>query len=180
MSKVLILEGSPRRHGNTMRLTAEFARGARDSGHEVREIFLKDKAFGDCLGCGACQRKGGLCVQQDDMRGIYAALQEYEVIVLASPVYFYTWTSLMKRMIDRTYAMEPFLQNKTFYLLSTGAAPEEAYMKMMLDSFRLYVSCFRAGGNTIGGHLFGCGTYASDDVTRLPVMARAYELGQSL
>lgn len=180
MSKVLILEGSVRKQGNTARLTAEFARGAKESGHTVTEIFLKEKTIGDCMGCGYCQRNGGQCIQKDSMDEIYAALQENDVIVLSSPVYFYTWTSLMKRMIDRTYAVEPFLQNKTFYLLSTGAAPEESYMKMMQDSFELYVSCFRAGGNKIGGHLFGCGTNAPDDVIKLPVMAQAYELGKAL
>ena len=180
MSKVLILEGSARKNGNTVRLAAEFANGATESGHTVTEIFLKNKTFGDCLGCGACQRNGGQCVQKDDMQEIYTALQENDVIVLASPVYFYTWTSLMKRMIDRTYAVEPYLQNKSFYLISTGAAPEEAYMKTMLDSFELYVSCFRAGGNEIGGYLFGCGTNAPDDVVKLPVMEQAYALGKSL
>ena len=180
MSKILILEGSARKRGNTARLAEAFALGAKESGHAVTEIFLKDRTFSDCLGCGVCQANGGQCVQKDDMQEIYAALRENDVIVLASPVYFYTWTSLMKRMIGRTFAVEPFLQNKTFYLLSTGAAPEESYMKTMLDSFELYVSCFRAGGNKVGGHLFGCGTNAPDDVAKLPVMEQAYALGKAL
>lgn len=180
MSKILIIEGSPRKHGNTARLADAFARGARESGHTVTELFLKDKAIGDCLGCCACQNNGGQCVQKDDMGEIYAALRENDVIVLACPVYFYTWTSLMKRMIDRTFAVESFLQGKTFYLLSTGAAPEESYMQTMLDSFTQYVSCFQGEGNRIGGHLFGCDTRARDDIAGRPVLTQAYELGKNL
>ena len=179
MCKVLIVMGSPRRHGNTAKLAAEFARGAKDGDAEVTTVTLIEKRIGDCLGCCACQ-DSGRCVQKDDMQEIYEDLRENDVIVLASPVYFYTWTSLMKRMLDRTFAVEPFLKNKRFYLLATGAAPEEAYMKTMLDSFQQYVSCFCAGGNETGGYLFACGTREPDDIIGLPVMEKAYRLGRSV
>ena len=97
--QVLIIKGSPRRNGNTAAMADAFAKGALENGNAVTEIMLKDKTFGDCLGCGACQRNGGICVQKDDMTEIYDAMKAADVIVLASPVYFYTWTSLMKRMI---------------------------------------------------------------------------------
>ncbi len=179
MRKVLIIMGSPRRHGNTAKLAAEFARGARDGGAEVTTVTLAEQRIGDCRGCCACQ-SGGRCVQKDDMQEIYEALRENDVIVLASPVYFYTWTSLMKRMLDRTFAVEPFLKDKSFYLLATGAAPEETYMKTMLDSFQQYVSCFCAGGNMAGGWLFACGTREPEDIVVLPVMEKAYRLGRSV
>ncbi len=92
------------------------------------------------------------------MTEIYDAMKKADVIVLASPVYFYTWTSLMKRLIDRTFAVLPVLTDKKFYLLSAGAAPEEEYMQTMVDSFRQYVACFGAGGNEEGCILFACGT----------------------
>ncbi len=179
MRKVLILMGSPRRNGNTAKLAAAFARGAKDGGAAVTEIVLREKTIGDCRGCSACRSSGGRCVQRDDMREVYAALEENDVIVLASPVYFYTWTSLMKRVIDRTFAVEPHLRNKAFYLLATGAASEESGMETMLDSFRQYAACFCAGGNRIGGYLLACGTRAPDDITSLPVMERAYALGSA-
>ncbi len=180
MKQVLIIHGSPRKQGNTARLAAQFARGAADAGHTVTQITLKDKTIHDCLGCGACQYKEGQCVQKDDMQEIYQAMQKADVIVLASPVYFYTWTSLMKRMLDRTFAVISVLQNKTFYLLSTGAATGEEYMKTMIDSFQQYVSCFAAGGNKSGGYLFGYGTNAPGDIRTMPVMDEAYALGKAL
>lgn len=86
----------------------------------------------------------------------------------------------MKRVIDRTFAVKPFLQNKTFYMLSTGAAPEEAYMKTMIDSFNQYVSCFCAGRNKIGCYLFGYNTRGLNDINEMPVLEEAYRLGKSV
>ena len=140
MKKIVVLSASPRKNGNTSAVADAFAKGASESGNTVTEVVLKDKTIGDCMGCGACQGNGGICVQKDDMTEIYEAMKSADVIALASPVYFYTWTSLMKRMIDRTFALVPLLENKKFYLLSAGAATEEKYMQTMIDSFRQYVS----------------------------------------
>ena len=69
--KILILEGSPRKNGNTDLMAQEFAVGATEAGHKVEKIYIKDKTIKGCLGCGACQRNGGSCVQKDDMTEIY-------------------------------------------------------------------------------------------------------------
>lgn len=123
MSKqILIVKGSPRKNGNTSAMADAFAKGASENENIITEAVLRDKTIGDCMGCGACQENGGICVQKDDMAEIYDAMKKADVIVLASPVYFYTWTSLMKRMIDRTFAVEPVLENKKFYLLSAGGS----------------------------------------------------------
>ena len=169
-----------RANGNSAALADEFIRGAKDNGGEVSEVVLKDKQIKDCLGCGACQRNGGQCVQKDDMTALYAQLKEADVIALASPVYFYTWTSLMKRMLDRTFAVEGLLQNKTFCLLSAGAAPEEKYMHTMIDSFTQYVDCFRAGGNVIGGYVFAYGTNKPGDAAHSDAAKQAYALAKKL
>lgn len=176
--QILIIKGSPRKKGNTAALADAFAKGAKENGNAVTEVILKEKTFGDCLGCGVCQGNGGVCVQKDDMTEIYEAMKKADVIVFVSPVYFYSWTSLMKRMIDRTFAVEPFLKDKKFYLLSAGAAPEEQYMQTMIDSFRQYISCFRAGGNEEGGILFAYGTNAPSDVKEMPVLDEAYRMGK--
>lgn len=181
MSKqILIIKGSPRKNGNTSAMADAFARGASENEAIITEVVLKDKTIGDCMGCGACQKNGGICVQKDDMTEIYDAMKKADAIVLASPVYFYTWTSLMKRMIDRTFAVEPILKNKKFYLLSAGAAPEGQYMQTMIDSFRQYISCFRAGGNEEGGILFAYGTNGPADVRSMSVLEDAYQMGKTV
>lgn len=179
MSKqVLIVKGSPRKNGNTSAMADAFAKGASEAGNVVTEVVLKEKTIGDCMGCGVCQENGGICVQKDDMTEIYEAMKKADAIVLASPVYFYTWTSLMKRMIDRTFAVDLILKNTKFYLLSAGAAPEEEYMQTMINSFRQYISCFQAGGNEEGGIFFAYGTNSLSDVKTMPVLEEVYQSGK--
>ena len=174
---ILVLGGSPRRRGNTDRLADEFIRGAQKAGHRVEKIALRDCEVHGCLGCGACRRNGGTCVQKDDMQGIYEKWLAADAVVLASPVYFYTWTSQMKAALDRTFAIEQKVKDTAFYLISAGAAPSEDYMKPMLDDFRSYIGCFRAGGNGEGGYVFGLGAGAPGDVDGSDAAQRAYRMG---
>ena len=85
--KIIILNGSPRKNGNTSALTAEFRKGAEEAGNEVTEFFLSKMKIGGCLGCW----HGGKdpehpCTQRDDMEQIYPAYKEADVVVLASPL----------------------------------------------------------------------------------------------
>lgn len=86
--KVLILSSSPRRGGNSDTLCDEFLRGAQEAGHEVEKIFLKDKTIHYCTGCGVCN-EGKPCPQKDDAPEIVRKMVAADVIVLATPVYFY-------------------------------------------------------------------------------------------
>lgn len=93
--KVLILSSSPRRGGNSDTLCDEFLRGAQEAGHEVEKIFLKDKTIHYCTGCGVCN-EGKPCPQKDDAPEIVRKMVAADVIVLATPVYFYTMSAQMK------------------------------------------------------------------------------------
>ncbi len=178
--KVLILMGSPRKMGNTEILCGEFARGAKEAGHEVDTILIREKDINGCVACGACRRNGGTCIQQDDMQEIYGLIEAADAIVLGSPIYYYTWSSQMKTVLDRFYAKSPHLQNKTFYLVSACHAGEEKYTETMLDTFRKFHCCFRAGGNGEGGYVFGLGAGDPGDVKDSPAMQKAYEMGKAV
>ena len=180
MKEVLVLMGSPRKSGNCDRLCDEFIRGAEESGHKTEKVYLRDKNIKDCTGCCVCQKNGGVCVQKDQMLEIYKKLEQADVIVLASPVYYYSWSSLIKRMIDRTVAVSSKLKNKTFYLISAGQAPTEEYMTTMIDCFRKYIGCFRGEGNKEGGYLFGYGTDKPRDVVGTEAMKQAYQMGKEV
>lgn len=175
--RVLVLSGSPRKHGNSDRLADQFIRGALAAGNEVEKIYISDKRINGCLGCGACQKNGGKCIQRDDMQELYQKILAADVVVLASPVYFYSWTSQIKAVIDRTFAIERQVENKKFYLICSAAAPSEEYMQVILESFCKYIGCFRAGGNSEGGYVFGLNTNAPADVERTHAMQQAYEMG---
>jgi multimeric flavodoxin WrbA len=178
--KILVLAGSPRKGGNTDRLSDEFIRGAREAGAESEKIYLKNKKIGGCLGCFACQKNSGICVQKDDMGELYEKMKAADVIVFASPVYFYTWNAQMKTVIDRTIAVSTILINKTFYMISAGQAPTEEYMGTMIDSFRKYIGCFRGEGNKEGGYVFAYGVDKPGDVIGTPAMEQAYEMGRKV
>ncbi len=178
--KVLVLMGSPRKNGNCSRLSDAFLKGAEEKGCQAEKIYLKEKEIKDCLGCCACQKNGGICVQKDDMQEICEKMKEADVIAFAAPVYFYTWNALMKRALDRTIAVEAALEGKTFCLLSAGQAPEEKYMTTMIDSFRKYIGCFRGAGNREGGYVFGFGTDRPGDVEGTEAMEKAYEMGAAV
>lgn len=178
--KILVLEGSPRKKSNTAALCDSFIKGAEENGHFVERIFIRDQRIGGCLSCGACHRNGGSCVQQDDMKKIYDAIAEAEVIVFSSPVYFYSWTAQMKAVLDRMFALEATLSNKTFYLVITGEAPEEQYMENMVNSYRLFIGCFRNEGNKNGGEMIGVGATSPDDIRNSEAAQKAYQMGREL
>ena len=100
--KVLIISCSPSRGANSEILAGEFGRGAREAGHEVELISLRDKQIGFCKGCLACQ-KTGRCVLHDDADQIARKMLNAEVIAFATPVYFYEMCGQMKTMLDRTF-----------------------------------------------------------------------------
>ena len=107
MAKILILNGAARKNGNTAKLIQAFTDGAKSSDNEVREFYLQDMNIKGCLGCEHCSRvpkSANPCVQNDDMAMINEAFISADVVVFASPVYFWTVTGTLKTAADRLYA----------------------------------------------------------------------------
>ena len=105
MSRILVLNGSPRKNGKTASLIKSFVEGAESSGNEVKELYLQGMKIGGCLACEGCQRNGGSCIQKDDMGLVYEAFDWCDVVVFASPQYWGTITGQLKIVIDRLYAV---------------------------------------------------------------------------
>ncbi len=93
--KVLILSSSPRRGGNSDQLCDRLMAGAQESGHRVEKVFLKDKKINYCTGCGVCVDRQKRCPQKDDMAEVLEKMVAADVIVMATPVYFYTMCGQM-------------------------------------------------------------------------------------
>ena len=100
MKRILAVMGSPRRNGNTNILVSKIAEGARTCGAVVDELFLGEMTIRECDGCHACW-KGKECSKDDDMRAVYPAIIQSDVIIFGTPVYWYGPTALMKSFIDR-------------------------------------------------------------------------------
>ncbi len=120
---ILVLNGSPRPSGNTAAMVAAFAEGARESGHCVNVVDVCRKKIAGCLACEYCHTKGeGKCIQQDDMQEVYPLLEEAEMIVLASPIYYHSFTGQLQCAINRIYALDkPKKLKKAALIMSSGS-----------------------------------------------------------
>jgi multimeric flavodoxin WrbA len=102
--KVLGIYGSPRKGGNSDQLLDKALEGARSIGAEIATVYARKLKMSGCIECGGCD-KTGTCVVKDDMQLVYPLMEEADVIILASPIFFYGLTSQVKAIIDRTQAM---------------------------------------------------------------------------
>jgi multimeric flavodoxin WrbA len=131
--KVLILSSSPRRGGNSDTLCDEFMRGAAESNHEVEKIFLRDKTIHYCTGCSTCSLYQKPCPQKDDAAEIIEKMVDADVIVMATPVYFYTISAQMKTLIDRCCGRYTEMNGKEFYFIVTAAEDDRKKMLRTID-----------------------------------------------
>lgn len=119
---ILILNGSPRPNGNTAAMAEYFADEAKKSGHTVSLVQIGGRDIRGCKNCDACRKTlNGSCVQQDDMQELYPLMRECEMLVIASPIYYYSMTGQTHCAIERIYAFERLPKiKKAALLLSAG------------------------------------------------------------
>lgn len=176
--KVLILSGSPRKGGNSDLLCDEFMKGAQESGNDVEKIFLRDKKIAPCNACYYCTQSGGECAIKDDMAEILDKMQAADVIVMASPVYFYSIDAQMKAVIDRSVARWTDIPNKEFYYIMTAAENSAHVMDCTLECFRGFAVCL---DNAVEkGVIYGKGVYDKGEIKNMPAMKEAYEMGRNV
>ena len=179
MKKVLILSGSPRKGGNSDILCDQFAKGALDAGNEVEKIFVAEKKISMCTGCYFCKNHGGRCAFNDDMEDVLQKIIDCDVLVLSSPVYFYSISAQLKAVIDRTVARWTEIANKDLYYIATAAEEEKDTLNTTLACFHGFARCI--DGYEEKGTLYGKGVYEKGAVLNRPeLMLIAYEMGNSV
>lgn len=178
--KIVILNGSPRRAGNTSALTAEFARGAREAGHHVTEFFLGGMHIGECRGCfGGGKDAQSPCVQKDDMAQIYPVYKEADVVALASPLYYWMISGLLKTAFDRLFAVaecdaDYCNPQKECVLLMAAEGDEFQESEYWYDRLEQHI-----GWKSLGKVLCG-GVMAVGDIKGRQELTDAYNLGKSI
>ena len=176
--KILVLTGSPHRHGSTDLLANEFIRGAEEAGHEVTRFDAAFSAIRPCLGCDGC-RESGVCVQKDDMAAVLDALLQADLVALVTPLYYYGISAQLKAVIDRTVARWTEIENKILFYIMTAAEEDEDTMDGTLACFHGFAMCIN--GYEERGILYGKGVSDKGDVKNRPeLMQIAYEMGQSV
>lgn len=178
MKNVLIISASPRKGGNSDTLCDRFAQGAKESGNNVEKIFIATKNIGYCRCCGVCNSTHK-CVQKDDMAEILDKMVSADVIVLATPVYFYTMDGQMKTFIDRTVSRYTEIKNKDFYFIMTAADTEKASLERTLEAFRGFTEdCLK--GAREAGIIYGVGAWNVGEIKNTPSYDEAYEMGRKV
>jgi multimeric flavodoxin WrbA len=179
MSKrVLVLSSSPRKRGNSDLLCDQFIKGSKEAGHITEKIFLKDKKINYCTGCSSCMNEGKPCPQKDDMAEILEKMIAADVIVMATPVYFYTMCAQMKTLIDRTCSRYTEISNKEFYFIVTAADNSKKKMERTIEGFRAFTSCLtRPKEKAV---IYGTGAWHIGEINGKPVIKEAFELGRRI
>ena len=144
MKNILIISSSPRKKGNSQILCEQFKKGAEAKGHQVKIVRIMEQNIGFCRACDGCMRNGGTCVLKDDMAEILKMFQKADVLVLATPVYFYGISAQMKTFIDRTYPIWQHLGKKeVYYIISAGLGEDIIERSREFDS--CIIKIVRAG-----------------------------------
>ncbi len=176
--KILVLSSSPRRGGNSDLLCDQFMKGALEAGHHAEKIFFKDKKISYCTGCGVCLNGEKPCPLKDDMPEVLEKMVSAEVIVMATPVYFYTMDAQMKTLIDRTCSRYTEISNKEFYFIVAAADTDKGAMERTIEGFRGFTSCLN--GAEEKGIIYGTGAWNIGDIKCTPAMKEAFDMGKKV
>jgi multimeric flavodoxin WrbA len=181
MRNILILKGSPRERGNSATLAEKAAEGARAAGAQVESIYLHGLDIRPCDACDLCLEQDG-CVIEDDMQQLYPKLAAADAILLASPIYWFTFSAQLKLCIDRWYAFQPNhkeVSGRSFgIILSYG--DDDLYSSGAINAIHTLESICRYLNGRITGIVHGSLSDVGDAEKHPELLEKAFRLGQSL
>lgn len=191
MKRILIVLGGGRANGNTAQLVNAFMKGAKEAGHHVELIVLNKLKVNGCIGCNSC-RYGKPCIQKDDFNSIIPKIKESNLLILASPLYFWTISSKIKAFIERFYCIAEEDSNPPFGRYEKYPVHDCALLMTSADNyfwtFEQAVSYYNfALINYIGFHnkgmllAGGCGdTNGKPQIDKTNHLAEAFEFGKRI
>ena len=179
--KIVILNGSPRKNGNTSALVKEFTKGAEEAGNQVTAFHLDSMDIHGCKGCfGGHSSKECPCVQRDDMNQIYPAVKGCDVVIMATPLYYWNMSGQIRTAIDRLFALEEGDGNLLrgngracgLLMAAEGYGFEDVvlYFDHLMDHLRWKNL----------GHILAGGNGDVGDIEGKPELKKAYEFGKSI
>lgn len=177
--KVLLIGTSPRKNGNSNQILKEFEKGAKEKGNETETIYLNDKTINFCKGCLACQ-KTKKCIIKDDVSEILEKMKISDIIVFATPIYYYEMSGQMKTLIDRTNPLFADEYNfRDIYLIMTAADSGNYSGDGCTKGLQGWIDCFDK--TQIKGIIKGFGLEKPDDILKnKEILKEAYEAGKNV
>jgi len=178
MKKILIISSSLRAGSNSGALAEAFARGAREAGHEAELISLRGKTVGFCRGCFVCQEKRR-CVIRDDADAICQKALNADVLVFATPIYYYEMSGQLKTLLDRLNPLFPSdYAFRDVYML-TAAAEDDAHVpQRAVSGLEGWIACFERA--RLAGAVFMGGVTSPGETPEHPALEQAYRMGKSI
>lgn len=176
--KILVISTSPRKGGNSETLADALIRGAEEAGNQVEKVCLYDKTISFCKGCLACL-KSHRCVIHDDADIIAQKMRQADVLVFATPIYYYEMCGQMKTMLDRANPLyDSDYRFREVYLLATAAEDEETTVEGAVKGLSGWICCFPKA--RFAGTVFGGGADAVGTIHGNPALDQAYAMGKAI
>lgn len=178
MKNILVISTSLRKGGNSETLAKSFAEGAEQAGHNVEIISLAGKTINFCRGCLACQ-KTQKCVINDDANETTDKMLKADIIVFATPIYYYEMSGQMKTLLDRSnplYTMD--YKFREVYLLASAAEDDDTVMDRAITGLGGWLECFEKA--ELNGTILAKGVTEVGDIDNNDILKKAYEMGISI
>lgn len=172
---ILVISTSLRNNSNSDILADYFIEGAKSVGNNVEKISLKDKNIAFCKGCLACQQTKK-CVINDDAVEIADKMCSADVIVFATPIYYYEMSGQMKTLLDRANSL--YTRDYSFrdiYILTTAAEDEDYVPEKAVSGLNGWIDCFEKA--KLSGTVFAGGVSDTGDIANHPMLQKAYDMG---
>ncbi len=175
--KILVLTGSPRKNGNSNTLVDSFIKGAEEAGHETVRFDAAFKDVHPCIGCNSCGMDGP-CVFKDDFEFVRQHIVDADVVVFATPMYYFGISAQLKAVIDRFYAVNGSIHRpKKAVLLMTYANTDVSQAEPIKSHYRVLLDYL---GWEDAGQIIASGVWPVGAVNHTEYPAQAYLLGKSL
>lgn len=175
---IVVVSSTFRKHGNSEILADEFARGAEESGNKVKRINLRDIELKFCTGCLACL-KLGKCVQKDSVNSLLDEVSNADILVFATPIYYYEMSGQLKTFLDRLNPL--YGRDNKFrevYLLATSADEDKSAMDGAVKGIQGWIDCFE--GVTLKEVVCGTGAEGAGSIKNTDAPQKAYYAGKSV
>lgn len=185
MKNALAIYGSHREHGNTEKLLNNVLYGMDKTEVNIEKIILKDLNITPCRSCYCCEKTGS-CPIDDDMKGLYKKLKDADIIILSSPIYFGSVSSVVKTMVDRCQAFwsakylagvrDNAPKGKAYFIATAGSLNESQY-----ESAKLTVKLFFSACDVVyAGELFYSGTDTNEVKDNTEIIEKAIAFGRKM
>ena len=184
VSKILVVQGSPRKKGNSITLAEQIAKGAESVGAVAERIYLHDKNISPCQACYACQRPDSSgCAIDDEMQPIYKKLIDADCWIIASPVYWFTMSAQTKLFIDRCFALQAYKKDAFAgkqIAIAMSYGDTDTFNSGCVNALRTFQDAFRYVGANMVGMVYGSAEKPGEIKSNQSLMDQAEALGKKI